>query len=88
MVEEVEERMLFADPVAFKGYYIDQDSVRRYEHPITGLQHLEYVMISKEDKPRIRKYYKGKRRTRDIDYSKYINYEEEQLNLLNYIIRD
>ena len=80
-IEEVSEKQLFADPVARKGYYIDQDSVRRFEHPITGLEHLEYVMVSLEEEPRIKKYYKGRKKTREENYNKYINYEEKQQSL-------
>lgn len=80
-IEEVSEKQLFGEPVARKGYYIDQDSVRRYEHPITGLEHLEYIMVSLDEEPRIKKYYKGKKKTREESYSKYINYEEEQQSL-------
>lgn len=80
-IEIVDERQLFSDPMPRKGYYIDQDSVRRYEHPITGLEHLEYVMISLDDKPRIKKYYKGKTKTKEENYWKYVNYKEEQQSL-------
>ena len=80
-VEEVDEKQLFDDPKPRKGYYIDQDTVRRYEHPVTGLEHLEYMMISTEEEPRIKKYYKGKVKKREEDYSKYINYVEEQESL-------
>lgn len=80
-VEEVNEKQLFADPVARKGYYIDQDSVRRFEHPITGLEHLEYIMISLDEEPRIKNYTKGKKKTREENYAKYINYTEEQQSL-------
>lgn len=43
-----------------KGYQIDRDSVRMYTHPITGACCLEYIEVSLDDVPRIRKYYKGK----------------------------
>lgn len=79
-VEYVGARVLFDDPEPRKGYYIVQDSVRRFEHPITGLEHLEYIMISETEEPRIKKYYKGKKK-RKVDYSRYINYEEKQLGL-------
>lgn len=81
-VEKVSDKQLFEEPKAFKGYYIDQDSIKRYEHPITGLPHLEYQMISLTEEPRIKKYYKGKIKTREEDFRKYINYIEEQLSLL------
>lgn len=80
-MEEVSPRMLTEDPVAWKGYYIDRDSVRRYEHPVTGLEYVEYMMIAETEKPRIKKYYKGHRKTREEDYRKYIT-AEKQMDML------
>lgn len=37
---------LEADPEPIPGYYIDKDSIRRYDHPVTGLPCLEYTMIA------------------------------------------
>ena len=82
MVEEVSIKQLADDPKPRKGYYLVKDSVRRFEHPVTGLEHLEYIMISETEIPRIKKYYKGKP-AREVDYSRYINYEEEQLGLFD-----
>ena len=58
--EMVDIRQLFDDPKPLKGYEIDQDTVRRYEHPCTGLEHLEYMMTSTDPVPRIRTWRKGK----------------------------
>jgi len=80
-IEEVDESNLWDDPSPWKGYYIDQDTVRRYEHPITGLQHLEYSMISMDDEPRIKKYYKGKLKRHEESYKRFINYSESQLGI-------
>ena len=44
--QEVSLAALEDDPVAIKGYYIPKERVRRYEHPVTGLEHLEYVEIA------------------------------------------
>lgn len=77
-VEQVNESYLWDDPQPFKGYYIDKDTVRRYEHPITGLDYLEYMMISETAKPARKSYNRGKVKRREENYSKYINYEEEQ----------
>ena len=80
-VEECSERLLSEDPVAWKGYDIDPDSVRRYEHPITGIEHLEFVMIAQTEEPRLKRYYKGRIKNREENYSRYINYAEEQIDL-------
>lgn len=45
---------------ARKGYQIDRDSIRVYEHPITGACCLEYIEVSTEPEPRVRRYYKGR----------------------------
>ena len=41
-------------------------------------------MIAETEAPRIKKYYKGKP-AREIDYGRYINYEEEQLDLEDWL---
>lgn len=43
-----------------KGYDIDRDSIRAYEHPITGVACLEYIEVSREPEPRIARYSRGK----------------------------
>lgn len=43
-----------------KGYQIDRDSIRKYDHPITGACCLEYIEVSIEPEPRIKRYYKGR----------------------------
>ena len=58
--EIVQAKALYENPKAFKGYEIDPDSVRRYEHPFTGIEHLEYAMISSDPVPRIRNWRKGR----------------------------
>ncbi|MEG0919412.1 MAG: hypothetical protein RSE61_05710 [Anaerovoracaceae bacterium] len=81
-VETVSSRLLFSEPKAWKGYFIDKETVRRYVHPITGLEHLEYTMISLDENPRVKKYYNGKKKKRE-NFKKYINSVEEQLSLLD-----
>lgn len=44
--EEVSSKQLSADPKPLPGYFIDQDSVTRYENPITDTPHLEYIMVA------------------------------------------
>ena len=65
------------EPRALKGYYIDQDSVRKYEHAITGLENLEYLMVSMEDEPRISRWYKGTVIKRPHNYNKFLCHEEQ-----------
>lgn len=58
--ELVETRRLFEDPKPLKGYELCRDSIRRYEHPITGMEHLEYQMVSTDPVPRLTSWRKGK----------------------------
>jgi len=51
--ELVDPRVLSEDPKPVKGYYIPPDEIRRYEHPVTGIEHIEYIMVA-QDKPRKR----------------------------------
>lgn len=57
--EIVDASALYEKPRALKGYEIEIDSIRTYEHPYTGIQHLEYMMISTDPVPRIKTWRKG-----------------------------
>ena len=56
--EIVSDRELTKELKPIKGYQIDQDSVRRYEHAILGIECLEYIMYAIEEP--IKRYNKGK----------------------------
>lgn len=66
--EVVSERMLNRDPVALKGYYIDQDTVNRYEHSILGVECLEYIQISLDETPRVKRWSKGQKTLKEKHY--------------------
>lgn len=53
-----------------KGYEIDKDSVRKYTNPVTGLEHIEYQMVSNEVVPRLSIWRKGKKVKRNETYIK------------------
>lgn len=53
-----------------KGYEIDRDSVRKYANPVTGLDHLEYQMVSNELVPRLIAWRRGKKINRNETYIK------------------
>lgn len=59
--EPVSTAMLFDDPKPIKGYYIDTDSIRRYEHPVTGLEYLEYTEIALDAPRKYKVWPKGKK---------------------------
>lgn len=48
-IEIVSERILRQDLKESKGFYIDQDTVRRYEHAILGVECVEYIQVSLGD---------------------------------------
>lgn len=45
-VVEIDLEELFEDPAPLKGYYIPKELCRRFEHPVTGIEHLEYTMVA------------------------------------------
>lgn len=59
--ELVSERLLQADPEPLKGYYIDQDTINRYEHVILGVECMEYIQVSLDEEPRLTKWRRGKK---------------------------
>lgn len=61
-IEEVSERVLERDIEAAKGYYIDQDSVKRYDHAILGVECVEYIEIKLDDVRHRKRGKKGKLR--------------------------
>lgn len=58
--EWVSVRELWRDPKPLKGYQIDKDSIRYYQNPVTGLEHLEYQMVSMDPIPRLKTWRRGK----------------------------
>lgn len=80
--QEVNAAELYKEIKDVKGYHIDTDSIRRYENPITGIEHLEYRLIADDvDNPRLKVWPKGKRkRARES----YIRFEElKQINFFD-----
>lgn len=63
------------DLKAHDGYFIDKDSIRVYDHPITGVPCIEYIEISLTDNPKI-KYARGRKAKPEKIYREY---QEEQL---------
>lgn len=57
--EVIEARAMFEKPKALKGYQIIEDTVRKFEHPFTGITHLEYMMLSTDPVPRLKKWRGG-----------------------------
>lgn len=76
-------KALHEDPVAEEGYYIDTDSIKKYNHPVTDLPHMEYIQVLQPGKehPEKRKRKRGGKPVRR-EYFK-ANYFEEQLNFFS-----
>lgn len=58
--EIVDATELSDDPKPIKGYYIPKDLVRRFEHPVTGVEHIEYYMIALDEPRRYKVWPRGK----------------------------
>lgn len=63
------------DLKAHDGYAIDRDSIRVYDHPITGVPCIEYIEVSLTEEPKI-KYARGRKVKPERIYKEY---QEEQL---------
>lgn len=72
----VEVSRLYDDPEPIPGYYIDPNSVRRYEHPVTGLEHLEYIEIALDSPRKYKSWPKG-RVIRDTEKFTITEYNEQ-----------
>ena len=54
-VEEVSDRILGKDLKETTGYYIDQDSIRKYDHAILGVECVEYIEVKLDQNRKTRK---------------------------------
>lgn len=75
-------KAILDEPKPFKGYAIDEDSIRRFENPITHITHMEYMMVATDPVPRISKWRKGTTVRRDETYQR--AEELKQLELSDY----
>lgn len=71
--EVMSSSLLFDKPAAVKGYSIEVDSIQYYRHPFTQLEHLEYIQVSDDPVPRIRKWRKGKVQKRGESFRRFEN---------------
>ena len=79
--EIVNPSALYETPKALKGYEIDQESVHKYQHPFTGIEHLEYMMCSTDPVPRIKTWRKGNVVKRDETYRRSLEVQIEMDSL-------
>lgn len=59
--EYVDASAFSEDPEPLEGYYIPSDRCRRYEHPVTGIEHIEYVQIAIANPRKYKAWPRGKR---------------------------
>ena len=81
--EEISISDLFEDPEPIPGYYIPKDTIRRYEHPVTGIEHLEYIMVALGEPRRYKSWPRGKA-VKATEYFR-ANYEESQEDLFGLV---
>ena len=87
--EEIARGAIESDPKPFKGYLIDGE-VQQYENLINGAPCREYIQVSYEEEPRIRKWYKGTMTTGErMPFVKmlreaYKEYQESMFDSLTY----
>lgn len=58
--EKVSGREVREELKPVKGYYVDEDTVRRYEHAILKVECMEYIMVSQTEDPRLKRWKSGK----------------------------
>lgn len=64
-----------------KGYAIDKESMRKYTNPVTGLEHIEYQMVSTEPVPRLSVWRWGKKVKRNETYIKMQDMRQLEIEL-------
>lgn len=64
------------EPKAIKGYYIDQDTIQYYDHAILEVECCEYIMVSLDKEPRLKRWSKGDK-VKPEKYYKITEYEEQ-----------
>jgi len=74
--EKVSGREVHHELKPLKGYYIDKDTERKYEHAILRVECMEYIMVSLDEEPRLKRWPKGKQVKLREPYRDY----EEQLS--------
>lgn len=74
-VEIIEKKDLVRDSIdidslePFGGYYIDRDSVYKYQHAIYEIECIEYIMISLEEEPKLAGWMNGQKVEMEKQYA-------------------
>lgn len=77
--EKIAGREVYQDIKAPKGYDVDRDTVRRYEHAILRVECMEYIMINTNEKLKLKRWKKGKAvsiRESHKDFEKQLTFDD------------
>lgn len=80
--EYVQAKELSEEPTPLAGYYIPKDRCRTYEHPVTALLHLEYLMVALGDPRKYKSWPRGYK-VKAREYYKIDSVEEQSYIDLN-----
>ena len=69
----------FRDPKVIEGYSLDEGSVREYDHPITGITHQSYCMVSNDPAKDIKSWQEGTEVNRQETYLRFDNVCQTEL---------
>lgn len=58
--EKIAGREVYHDIHPPKGYSVDEDTVRRYEHAILRVECMEYILVCNDDDQRLKRWKKGR----------------------------
>lgn len=58
--EKIAGREVYHDIKTPKGYSVDEDTVRKYEHAILRVECMEYIMVCGDEKYRLKRWKKGR----------------------------
>lgn len=80
--EKIAGREVYQEIKTPKGYYVDRDTVRKYEHAILRVECMEYIMINTEEEYRLKRWRKGRAvsiRESYKDYEKQLTFDDLQI---------
>lgn len=75
--EKVSGKEVYQELKPLKGYYVDQDTVRKYEHAVLGVECMEYIMVSLDEESRLQRWRRGKQ----VKLNEHYKSNEEQLSM-------
>lgn len=80
--EKIAGREVYQDIKAPKGYYVDRDTVRKYEHAILRVECMEYIMVCESEDQKLKRWKKGRAvsiREAYKDYERQLTFDDLQI---------